>query len=71
MKDTKFYVPVVTLSTRNNPKLSKLLNKGFERSYYWNKYKTKRQNKNIANKQIFFLNQILLQSIDVFLFGKM
>ena len=71
MKDTKFYVPVVTLSTRNNPKLSKLLNKGFERSYYWNKYKTKSENKNIANKQIFFLNEILLQSIDVFLFGKM
>ena len=71
MKDTKFYVPVVTLSTRNKPKLSKLLNKGFERSYYWNKYKTKSENKNIANKQIFFLNQILLQSIDVFLFGKM
>ena len=71
MKDTKFYVPFVTLSTRNNPKLSKLLNKGFERSYYWNKYKTKSENKNIANKQIFFLNQILLQSIDVFLFGKM
>ena len=71
MKDTKFYVPVVTLSTRNNPKLSKLLNKGFERSYYWNKYKTKSENKSIANKQIFFLNQILLQSIDVFLFGKM
>ena len=31
IKDTKLYVPVVTLSARNNQKLSKLLSKGFER----------------------------------------
>ena len=36
IKDTKFYVPVVTLSPRDNKKLSKLLSKGFERSVYWN-----------------------------------
>ena len=37
--DTKFYVPVVTLKTGDNAKLSELLSKGFERSVYWNKYK--------------------------------
>ena len=31
IKQTKLYVPVVTLSVRDNQKLSKLLNKGFER----------------------------------------
>ena len=30
IKDTKLYVPVVTLSARDNQKLSKLLSKGFE-----------------------------------------
>ena len=33
------YVPIVTLKTEDNAKLSKLLNKGFKRSIYWNKYK--------------------------------
>ena len=31
IKQTKLYVPVVTLPVRDNQKLSKLLNKGFER----------------------------------------
>ena len=55
IKDTKLYVLVVTLSTRDNQKLSKLLSKGFERSVYWNEYKTKSDNKNITNKLRFFL----------------
>ena len=33
---------VVTLSAKNNQKLSKFLSKGFERLLYWNKYKTKK-----------------------------
>ena len=37
--DTKFYVLIVTLKTEDNAKLSKLLNEGFKRSIYWNKYK--------------------------------
>ena len=37
--DTKLYVPVVTLKTEDNVKLSKLLNEGFKRLVYWNKYK--------------------------------
>ena len=37
--DTKFYVPVVTLKTEDNSKLSKLLSKGFKRSVYWNEHR--------------------------------
>ena len=36
IKDTKLYVPVVTLSTKDNQKLSKLLSTRFERSVHWN-----------------------------------
>ena len=37
--DTKRYVPIVTLSTEDNAKLSKLVNEGFKRHVYWNKCK--------------------------------
>ena len=46
---------MVTLSARDNPKLSKLLSKGFERSVYWNEYKTKGEKKNTTNKFRYFL----------------
>ena len=41
IKDTKWYVPVVILSVRDNQKLLNVLSKGFERSVYWKRYKTK------------------------------
>ena len=41
MKDKKLYVPAVTLSEKDNQKLSKLLIKGFERTVYWNEYNKK------------------------------
>ena len=34
--DTKLYVPIATLKTKENAKLSKLLNEGFKSSVYWN-----------------------------------
>ena len=37
--DAKLYVPIVTLKTNDNTKLSKLLSKEFKRPIYWNKYK--------------------------------
>ena len=37
--DTKLYVPIFTLKTKDNTKLSKLLSEGFKRPIYWNKYK--------------------------------
>ena len=45
-KDTTLYVLVVTLSVKDNQKLSKLLGKESERSVYWNEYKTKSENRN-------------------------
>ena len=46
IKETKLYVSVNTLSAKDTHKLSKLFRKGFERSVYWNEYKTKNENKN-------------------------
>ena len=37
--DAKLYVPIITLKTEDNTKLSNVLNEGFKRSIYWNKYK--------------------------------
>ena len=36
----ELYIPVVTLNTENNNKLSKLLSKGFKRTIVWNEYKS-------------------------------
>ena len=43
--NTKLYVPIVTLSTEGNVKLTKTINEGFKRPVYWNKYKTKIESK--------------------------
>ena len=53
--DTKFCVPVITLSTKDNQKLSKLLSTRFERSVYWNEYKTKSENKNTTYEYRYFI----------------
>ena len=50
IKDIKLYVPVVTSSTKDNEKLSKLLSKGFQRTVYWNEYKTKSKSKSTTNE---------------------
>ena len=36
--NTKLYVPVVTLSSKDNVKLTKLLEEGFKRAIYWIEY---------------------------------
>ena len=40
---------------RDNQKLSELLRKGFERSVYWNEYKTKSENKSKTNEYRYLL----------------
>ena len=47
--NTKLYVPIVTLSGKDNAKLVKLLEDGFNRLVYWNEYKTKIETKNLRN----------------------
>ena len=54
IKDTKLYVPVVTLPE----KLSKLLSKGFERSVYWNEYKKYQGPKVICSSCNFIIKNI-------------
>ena len=49
------YIPIITLSTRDNQKFSKLLSKGFEISVYLNEYKTKSDHKNTTNGFRYFL----------------
>ena len=39
--NTKLYVPIVTLSSKDNVKLVKLLEGGFKRPILWNEYQTK------------------------------
>ena len=36
--DAKLYVPIFTLSTKDNTNLTKQLNEGFKRTIYWNQY---------------------------------
>ena len=43
INDTKMYVPVVTLSKEDNKDFIEQQNEGFQRSIYWNEYKTKRK----------------------------
>ena len=52
INDTKLYVPVVTLSKEDNKDFIEQQNKGFQRSIYWNEYKTKEQNEN-ADANVF------------------
>ena len=52
INDTKVYVPVVTLSKENNKDFIKQQNKRFQRSIYWNEYKTKEINED-ADANVF------------------
>ena len=49
---TKLYVPIVTLSTKDNIHLTKELNEGFKRSVYWNECKSKIETRNFDNDNI-------------------
>ena len=50
--DAKLYVPIVTLKTEDNTKLSKILSNGFKRSIYWNEYKVIPEKLYVANENI-------------------
>ena len=57
--NTKLYVPIVTLSSKDNVKLVKLLEDGFNRPVYWNEYQTKIETENLDNNN---LTRFLLDS---------
>ena len=60
--DAKLYVPVVTLKTEDNAKLSKLLSEGFKRPIYWNEYKV------IPNKN-YNANEYIRERLDASIQG--
>ena len=48
--NTKLYLPIVTLSTKDNTNLAKQLNEGFKRTIYWNQYLSKLFTEQAPNK---------------------
>ena len=54
--DTKLYVPVVTLSKEDNKDFIEQQNKGFQRSIYWNEYKTKETNEDVDANVFKYIN---------------
>ena len=52
INDTRLYVPVVTLSKEDTKDFIEQQNKGFQRSTYWNEYKTKELTED-ANANVF------------------
>ena len=64
IRDTILYVPVVTLSARDNQKLIKLLSKGFKRSFTGMNIKQKVKMKIQQMSTDIFSNRILLDLID-------
>ena len=51
----KYYVPIVTLSAKDNQKLSKLPSKGFERPVCLSEYERKSESKNLTNNYRYFI----------------
>ena len=75
INDTKLYVPVVTLSKEDNKDFIEQQNKKFQRSIYWNEYKTKEINE--ANgqptrngQQKYYLPRIDLEKYNVIIDGR-
>ena len=56
INDTEMYVPVVTLSKEDNKDFIEQQNKGFQRSIYWNEYKTKEINENVDANVFKYIN---------------
>ena len=57
--ETKLYVPVVTLSTKNNEKLLQQLKSGFKKTISWDKYES-----SIKTKYIIAQNRYLIYLIN-------
>ena len=48
----KLYLPIVTLSSKDNVKLVKLLEEGFKRPAYWNECQTKIETRDLGNNNL-------------------
>ena len=56
INDTKLYVPVVILSKEDNKDFIEQQNKGFQRSIYWNEYKTNEISENGDDNAVKYIN---------------
>ena len=56
INDTKLYVLVVSLSKEDNKDFTEQQNKGFQRSIYWNEYKTKEINEDAGANEFKYIN---------------
>ena len=54
IKDTKLYLPVITLSVQDGNKLLEQLKTGFRRTIKWNKYRSEMSNQ-AKNKNLNYL----------------
>ena len=52
LKNTKLFVPIVTLSSKNNVKLVKLLQEGFKRPVFWNEHQVKIETRELDNNNL-------------------
>ena len=52
IRNTKLYVPIVTLSSKDNAKLVKLLESEFNRPVYWHEYQTKIETRNLDSNNL-------------------
>ena len=50
--NTNLYVPIVTLSSKDNAKLVKVSESGFNRPVYWNEHQTKIETRNLDNNNL-------------------
>ena len=60
IKDTKFYVPVVTLSAEHDNKLLEQLKTAFKRTITWNKYRSEMSNQTINNNLNYLIDPNLV-----------
>ena len=60
---SELYIPIVTLNTENNNKLSELLIKGFERTAVWNEYKSKIERVTIPQNDNMFTLDVSFQGV--------
>ena len=63
--ETKLYVPVLTLSTKDNAKLLQQLKSGFKRTINWNKYESFAQNRyHLINPSFQGVNRLFVLSFE-------
>ena len=64
IRKTKLYVPIVTLSNKDNVKLVKLSEEGLEKPVYWNECQTKIKSRNLENSNLTrFLLMLLFKEL--------